>query len=137
MRVTIEHVEAKEPVTPSLTTMLLSAVIPFLNDKVYRVKVDIQFSEEEIAIIKHRNLSGTKIEFPENRIFTIRTPEIAKSHNNRSVGSMLENKGFAASFLSIPEAQEFEQHVRERILPTLKALIVNSADYGSPKTFEL
>lgn len=138
MRVTIEHKESRESLSPSLTGLLFATVIPVLKNTVYRVNVTIQFTEEEIAIIKQRKLADTNIKFPENRIYTEQFPELAEKYgHHRSVGSILQNNGFTASFHSIPEAQQFEEQVKTQILPSLKELLVSSADYGKSQTFEV
>jgi hypothetical protein len=126
MRVTIEHVETKEIITPSL----------FASKKpVYRVNVGIVFSEEELAIIKHRNLSKTGVNLPPNKIFS----SLANGDEKRvarvsfvDIERIHKNGGVSEAFQTIPEAQDFEKHVRDKFLPTLKSLIFDTADYGKP-----
>lgn len=139
MRVTIEHVESKDPISPTLTGVLFASVIPALKTTIYRVKVSIQFSEEELAIIKQRNLYKTGVTVPRNRVLNDIDSERSRKIDlpSKLIGDIIKDSGFSLPFYTVPEAQEFETFIRESFLPSLKNLIMSTADYGSPKTFEV
>lgn len=139
MRVTIEHKETKEPVSPTLTGVLFASVIPALKTTVYRVSVSIQFSEEELAIIKQRNLSKIGVTVPPNRVVNDILSERLRDTKPSPVliSELIRDGGLSLPFYTVPEAQEFETFIRESFLPSLKNLIMSTADYGSAKTFEV
>lgn len=115
MQITIEHQEKK---------------IGLLIKKTeYHVRVGIKFSNEELAIIKQRNL---------DKVVVDEWDHVGGFPIEQTIGMIVRNSGYSREFLQLVDARQYEVTLKEQILPNLKKYIQLSAD-DAPKsnTFEL
>lgn len=94
---------------------------------VFSVSMEIVFSEEEQAIIKHRNLKNVVlIPRPEEDVGSLYT-----------IGYFAKGKPCCPTFPNLLQAKAFETELRERYLPTLKLYLDGSKDIRASDTFEM
>ena len=101
----------------------------FFQKAQWVVKCVLEFSEEERAIIAHHNLGDLHL-YTEVRNGTSWTLQ-----QTMKSGGMIQD-----IFATALEAKQFENHLREELLPAIKNCIANSTEVetqAGPKTFEL
>jgi hypothetical protein len=94
------------------------------------VTCKIVFSDEELAIIRQRDLS--KLE-----VYTQVHHNMPVDPIDRTLGEVVKH-GIECSFNTPIEAKQFEQHLKEKLLPNLKNYLTVSAEpMSGSSTFEL
>lgn len=115
MRITIEHKEE--------TKGLL------FKKPSYAVRLTIVFSEEELAIIKHRKLK----DYPLYSYDMFEDGEIV----GLPIGLFMDGRPAVRSFDNLVNAKAFEAELKEKHLPALRSLLDASRETGKTDTFEL
>ncbi len=94
------------------------------------VNCKIVFSDEELAIIRQRDLRDLEV-------YTEVHHNMPGEPINRTLGEVVKH-GIACSFNTPIEAKQFEQHLKEELLPNLKNYLAVSAEpMTGSTTFEL
>lgn len=112
VRVTIEHSQGQ--------------LVPFFTDPFFLVCMTIIFSEEEKAIVKHRNLKNVLL-----------IPVPPSEVSIYTIGHFAKGSPLARKFPNLIEAKAFESELREKYLPTLKVYLDGSRDLKNSDTFEM
>ena len=121
MKITIEH----DTVTLGL----------FRKKTHYRVKCTVQFSQEELHVIKSKDL-GDKIVLNRPPMSVLNSAPDADIDALR-IRHFISGKGDTHTFATPGEARDYDEEVKEG-LPKLKAFIENNSDIKETKTsFEL
>jgi hypothetical protein len=94
------------------------------------VNCTIFFSDEELAIIRERALGDAVV-------YTQVHHNMQDDPIDRTLAEVVKH-GISCSYNTPIEAKQFEQHLKEQLLPTLKEyLIVSGEPTSGPQTFEL
>lgn len=119
MKVTINHTEGSEK------TGIFSKPKTY-----YLAKFEVQLSEEELAIVRERDLSDAVLltwEDPNDKF----VPVI-----HVTVGNLIKNKGFGRRCATPADAKKFDAEGRDA-LKNLKAALEENATTGQSNSFEL
>ena len=119
MKVTIVRTEIPKKVK---TGFLRSEMVP-----TYQINANIDFSPEELAIIKKQRLGPTIV-------YTNMTPGYENDRAmdfNFTIDFIVKNKAIHDRFDTVIEANNFENKLKEDLLPTLKGYIAGNESTGN------
>jgi hypothetical protein len=116
MRITIEHKEETKGIV--------------FKQPVYAVRYAIQFSDEELAIIKHRNLNDHAVFHYDHGLGDDMPTGVP-------VGLFRDGRQLVRRFDNLVDAKAFEADLKTKHLPALKAVLDASRESGGSTTFEL
>ena len=119
MKATVSRTEHQNKVK---TGMFSSTMVPS-----YTVSAAVQFSEEELAIIRKQKIGSVVVHTCEQGTFKDGSPITF----DYTIDFIVKNGSFGDSFKRMIDAGTFERKLKEDILPTLKGFIAGNENTGN------
>ncbi len=119
MKATVNRTEHQNKVK---TGLFSSKTVPS-----YSVSATIDFSEEELAIIRKQKIGDIVVHSYKQMTMKDGSPLMF----DYTIDFIVKNKTISDKFDTVIEASTFERKLKEDILPTLKGFIDGNADSGN------